>query len=126
LSATDDRYDLDPWSLAAGAGGVWITDGSSLLRRADPASGAIVRRFDVRVPLNGVAVGEGAVWAISGSTASVLRIDPRSGRVTARILIVGRRGSESPYPIAIATGLGSVWVLNATAASVTRILARRA
>jgi hypothetical protein len=51
----------------------------------------------------------------------VLRIDPRSGRVTARIPIVARPGSDSPYPIAIATGLGSVWVLNATAASVTRI-----
>ena len=59
LSATDDRYDLDPWSIAAGAGGVWITDGSSLLRRADPSSGKIVHRYDVRVPLNGVAVGDG-------------------------------------------------------------------
>ena len=121
LSATDDRYDLDPWSIAAGEGGVWITDGSSLLRRADATSGAIINRYDVRAPLNGVSVGDGAVWAISGSTASVLRIDPRSGRVSARIAIVASRGTQSPYPIAIATGLGSVWVLNATAATVTRI-----
>ncbi len=121
LSTTEDRYDLDPWSIAAGTGGVWITDGSSLLRRADPSSGRIVDTYDVRAPLNGVAVGERAVWAISGSSATVLRIDPRSGRVTARIVIVANRGAESPYPIAIAAGLGSVWVLNATAASVTRI-----
>jgi DNA-binding SARP family transcriptional activator len=120
-STTEDRYDLDPWSIAAGAGGVWITDGSTLLRRADPSSGKIVHRYNVRVPLNGVAVGEGAVWAISGSSASVLRIDPGTGRITARISIVATRGDESPYPIAITTGLGSVWVLNGTAASVTRI-----
>jgi DNA-binding SARP family transcriptional activator/ABC-type branched-subunit amino acid transport system substrate-binding protein len=121
LSTLDDRFDVDPWSVAAGAGGVWITDGSSLLRRADPANGAVVRRYDVGVPLNGVAVGEDAVWAISGSSASVLRIDARTGRVTARIRIVASRGTQSPYPIAVAVGLGSVWVLNATAASVTRI-----
>ncbi len=121
LSVNDDRYDIDPWSVAAGAGGVWITDGSSLLRRADPTSGRIARTDDIHAPLNGVAVSGGAVWAISGPSASVLRIEPRTGRVTARIAIVASRGAESPYPIAIATGLGSVWVLNATAASVTRI-----
>jgi DNA-binding SARP family transcriptional activator/ABC-type branched-subunit amino acid transport system substrate-binding protein len=121
VSSIDDRYDLDPWSIAAGTDGVWITDGSSLLREADPGSGSIVHRYDLHVALNDVTVGEGAVWAISGSTASVLRIDPHSGRVTARIMIVASRGAQSPYPIAIATGLGSVWVLNATAASVTRI-----
>jgi DNA-binding SARP family transcriptional activator/ABC-type branched-subunit amino acid transport system substrate-binding protein len=121
VSAIDDRYDLDPWSIAAGTDGVWITDGSSLLREADPSSGSIVHRYDLHVPLNDVTVGEGAVWVISGSTASVMRIDPHSGRVTARIMIVASRGAQSPYPIAIATGLGSVWVLNATAASVTRI-----
>jgi len=43
LSATDERYDLNPWSVAAGAGGVWITDGSSLLRRAArPAEGSLI------------------------------------------------------------------------------------
>jgi DNA-binding SARP family transcriptional activator/ABC-type branched-subunit amino acid transport system substrate-binding protein len=121
LSTFDDRFDVNPWSIAAGAGGIWITDGSQVLRRADPANGAIVRRHDVGVPLNGVAVGEGAVWAISGSSAKVLRVDPRTGRVTARIPIVASRSTRSPYPIALAIGLQSVWVLNATTATVTRI-----
>ena len=126
LSTIDDRFDVSPWSVAAGAGGTWITDGSSMLHRAEPRKGKIVRRYDMRVPLNGVAVGEGAVWAISGSSATVLRIDPRSGKVTARIVIVASRGTQSPYPIALAVGLGSVWVLNATAATVTRIDPRQA
>ena len=121
LSTIDDRYDLDPWAIAAGAGGVWITDGSTVLRRAEPATGTIVRRYDLGAPLNGVAVGHDAVWAISGSSATVLRFDPSAGRVTARIAIVADRGTQSPYPIALAVGSGSVWVLNATAASVTRI-----
>ncbi len=120
LSVLDDRNELDPWSIAAGAGGVWITDGSRLLRRADPATGSVVRTYDVRDRVNGVAVAAGAVWAISGPSATVLRIDPHTGRVT-RIPIVAQPGLESPYPIAVAVGLGSVWVLNANSASVTRI-----
>jgi len=120
LSVLDDRNELDPWSIAAGAGGVWITDGSRRLRRADPATGSIVRTYDVRDRVNGVAVAAGAVWAISGPSATVLRIDPRTGRVTP-IPIVAQPGLESPYPIAVAVGLGSVWVLNANSASVTRI-----
>ena len=121
LSTIDDRFDVDPWSIAAGAGGIWITDGSSMLRRAEPTNGTMVRRYDMGVPLNGVAVGEDAVWAISGSSATVLRIDARTGKVTARIAIVASKRTQAPYPIALAVGLGSVWVLNATAASVTRI-----
>jgi hypothetical protein len=121
LSTIDDRFDVNPWSIATGAGSIWITDGSPILRRAEPAKGEVVRRHDLHVPLNGVAVGEGAVWAIAGSSASVIRIDPRTGEVTARIPIVASPGTQSPYPIALAVGLHSVWVLNATAATVTRI-----
>jgi branched-chain amino acid transport system substrate-binding protein len=107
--------------VATGAGGIWITDGSSILRRAKPTNGTIVRRYDMGVRLNGVAVGGDAVWAISGSAATVLRIDPGTGKVTARIAIVASRDTQSPYPIAVAVALRSVWVLNATAATVTRI-----
>jgi DNA-binding SARP family transcriptional activator/ABC-type branched-subunit amino acid transport system substrate-binding protein len=121
VSTVDDRFDVSSWSVAAGADGVWITDGSSLLRRANPASGSIVRRYDMGVSLNGVAVGARAVWAISGPSATVLRIAPHTGRVSARIPIVASRSAQSPYPIALAVGLGSVWVLNATTATVTRI-----
>lgn len=121
VSSTDDRYDVDGWSVATGAGGVWVTDGSSVLRRAAPATGRIAASYDEGVPLNAVALDANAVWAISGANATVLRIDPLTGKVTARIAMVGSQSAESAYPIAIATGLGSVWVLNATAATVTRI-----
>jgi branched-chain amino acid transport system substrate-binding protein len=51
----------------------------------------------------------------------VLRLDPRTRRMTDRIQIVSRPGFESPYPVAIEVGAGSVWVLNANTQTVTRI-----
>jgi DNA-binding SARP family transcriptional activator/ABC-type branched-subunit amino acid transport system substrate-binding protein/DNA-binding beta-propeller fold protein YncE len=121
----EDRSILDnPWSVATGLSGVWVTDGSSRLVRVDPHTGRVAGRIPIGHPLNGVAVGEGAVWTIAGRAASVARIDPQTRRVTDRIPIVSRPGAESPYPIAIEVGLGSVWVLNANVATVTRIDAR--
>jgi DNA-binding SARP family transcriptional activator/ABC-type branched-subunit amino acid transport system substrate-binding protein/streptogramin lyase len=120
LSSLHSRNDVDPWSVATGAGAVWITDGTRLLRRADPVRGRVTT-FDVHDRVNAVAVGGAAVWAVSGPSASVLQIDPRTGKVTARVAFVGRPGLESPYPIAVAAGPDSVWVLNANTADVTRI-----
>jgi DNA-binding SARP family transcriptional activator/ABC-type branched-subunit amino acid transport system substrate-binding protein/DNA-binding beta-propeller fold protein YncE len=124
-SLPEDRSVLDnPWSVAAGLGSVWVTDGSTRLVRVDPHTGRVVGGIDVGHPLNGVAVGEGAIWTIAGRAASVARIDPQTRRVTDRIAIASRPGPEAPYPIAIEVGLGSVWVLNANVATVTRIHAR--
>jgi DNA-binding SARP family transcriptional activator/ABC-type branched-subunit amino acid transport system substrate-binding protein len=119
---SEHRSILDnPWSVAAGLGGVWVTDGSSRLLRVDPRTSRLLGEVDAGHSLNGVTVGEGAIWTISGSAATVSRIDPGTLRVTDRIQIVSRRGAEAPYPIAIRAGLGSIWVLNATVATVTRI-----
>jgi DNA-binding SARP family transcriptional activator/ABC-type branched-subunit amino acid transport system substrate-binding protein/streptogramin lyase len=120
LASADDRNLADPWSVATGGGSVWVTDGSRLLRRADPATGRVDRVYRLPDRVNGVAVGAGAVWAISGPSASVLRINPRGGDVK-RIPVVAGPGPSSPYPIAVDVGLGSVWVLNGNTASVTRI-----
>jgi DNA-binding SARP family transcriptional activator/ABC-type branched-subunit amino acid transport system substrate-binding protein/DNA-binding beta-propeller fold protein YncE len=121
----EDRSVLDnPWSLAVGLGGVWVTDGSSRLARVDPATGRLKERIDVGQRLNGVAVGEGAVWTIGGRAAAVSRLDSETGRVTDRIPIVSRPRRASPYPIAIEAKGGSVWVLDANVARVTRIDAR--
>jgi streptogramin lyase len=68
-----------------------------------------------------VVSGAGAVWAFSSKSATVVRIDPRTGAVTDSIQIATRRGSDKPYPVGIATTPGTVWVLNANTATVTRI-----
>jgi branched-chain amino acid transport system substrate-binding protein len=118
---SEHRSILDnPWSVAAGLGGVWVTDGLSRLVRVDPRTIRVLG-IDAGHSLNGVAVGEGAIWTISGRAATVSRIDPRTLRVTDRIPIVSRPGAAAPYPIAIRAGLGSIWVLNANVATVTRI-----
>jgi DNA-binding SARP family transcriptional activator/streptogramin lyase len=120
LPSEDNRELVDPWSVATGAGAVWVTDGSRHLRRANPETGRVNRVYRLTDRVNDVAVGAGAVWAISGPSAAVLRVDPASGDVT-RIPVVAGPRPASPYPIAIAVGARSVWVLEANTASVTRI-----
>ena len=119
--AISDRAAFDPWSVAAGAGGVWVSDGSSRVYRIDPQSARVTRAPNLGNAIDGPAAAGNAVWAISGNAATVLRLDPGTGRVTARISIVSRPGLESPYPIAIAAGAGFVWVLNANSGTVTKI-----
>ena len=104
-----------------GLGAVWVTDGSRRLLKLDPADGSVRRTINLRLPLDDVAVGAGAVWAISGASARVVEIDPVTGAVRARIPITGRAGVSKPVPIAVAVGAGAVWVLNGNAPSVSRI-----
>jgi DNA-binding SARP family transcriptional activator/ABC-type branched-subunit amino acid transport system substrate-binding protein/streptogramin lyase len=112
---------FDSWSVADGAGAVWVTDGSRRLLRIDRRTGKISRSGDVGVPLDTVTVDSGAIWTASSSTATVLRLDPSTEHVTARISIVSRPDLESPAPTGIAVGAGYVWVLNTNTATVTKI-----
>jgi ABC-type branched-subunit amino acid transport system substrate-binding protein/streptogramin lyase len=104
-----------------GLGAVWVTDGTSRLRKLDPRNGGVLTTIDAGQALEDVAVGAGAVWVVSGAAAQVLQVDPRSGAVRARIPLTGRPGVTGPAPIAVAVGEGAVWVLNGNTPSVTRI-----
>jgi streptogramin lyase len=99
---------------------VWLSGGKRLIR-VDPDTGRVVRRADVPGDLIGVAVGAGAVWAVTGPAATVLRIDPRTAAVTDRIAIVTRPSVLSPDPIGVAADADFVWVLNGDTATVTKI-----
>ena len=101
----------EPVSLASARGAVWVTDGSRRVTRIDARSGAVTQ-FAAGRTLDGVVSGAGAVWAFNSKTATVVRIDPRTGAVTDPIRIATRRGSDKPYPVGIATTPGTVWVLN--------------
>jgi YVTN family beta-propeller protein len=124
-AAPPDRFDHDPSSVAAGAGAVWVTDGSTHLVRVDPETAQVSGSIDTQRRLNGVAAGARAVWAISGEEAEVLRIDPRALEVTARIPVVAEPGLASPFPLSIAVGGERVWVLSGNTATVTAIDARQ-
>jgi ABC-type branched-subunit amino acid transport system substrate-binding protein len=108
-------------AVAAGMGGVWVVDGSTILLRLDPATGEVAAEIDLGHSLNGVAVGADAVWAISGPDATVVEVDPQQNALVAEIPIAALPGSASPFPIAVTVGEGSVWVLNGNTATVTRI-----
>jgi DNA-binding SARP family transcriptional activator len=111
----------EPVSLAIGGGAVWVTDGSRWLTRIDARSGAVAQ-VRAAVTLDGVTSGAGAVWAFSSRSASVVRVDPRTGAIAdPPIQIAALRGTDKPYPIGIATTPGTVWVLNGNTATVTRI-----
>jgi len=99
------RFD-ETFSIGEGFGSLWVTNGWQVLRlnRRGRRRRAISEFSSAR----GLAIGEGAVWVgdalypPSGSTP-VLRIDPRTNGVTARIPVAAEVAS-------IAVGAGAVWV----------------
>jgi DNA-binding beta-propeller fold protein YncE len=105
--------------VALSAGAIWIADGSRTLWRLDPLSHE-ADPVPAGVPLDGVTVGAGAVWAYSSRPPTVVRVDPRSRDITP-IKLATRGGGTKPSPIGIATTARAVWVLNGNTGTVTRI-----
>ena len=66
------------------------------------------------VGASGIAVGFGRIWIASPPTASVVVLDPGSGRVLREIGVGGE-------PSALATGAGAVWVTNRADGTVSMI-----
>jgi hypothetical protein len=93
-----------PRSIAAGAGGIWVTGPiDDTLTRLDPATGKVEGTVHVPAGAGGVAAGAGSVWVASGLDGSVSRIDPRTLRIEATIAVPGA-------PREVAVGAGGVWV----------------
>jgi DNA-binding SARP family transcriptional activator len=120
--APGDRFGFDPTSIAVGAGAAWISDGGDRLVRA--GEDGSMESIPVGLPLVGVAAGAGGVWAISGKASTILRIDPRTRKVTMPLSIVGAPELGSAFPRAIAAAGAYVWVLNGNTGTVTKIDAR--
>jgi DNA-binding SARP family transcriptional activator len=118
-SGRPSRRAAQATAVAAGAGGVWVTDGSTRLARIDPATRR-VSYVDAGVALDDVAVGAGAVWAVSGAGRAVVRVDPAT-REFRRIELAARPGEDAPFPVAVAATDAAVWVLSQNTASVTHI-----
>jgi DNA-binding beta-propeller fold protein YncE len=68
-------------------------------------------------------VGDGAVWVVGhrGRDHQVVRIDPATGRITARTRFPARSRADS-----IAFGYGAVWVMSSSTATAYRIDPRSA
>jgi virginiamycin B lyase len=97
--------------LAAGAGGVWLSDPPArVIRRLDPATGAVTAT--VRVPsgpCEASDVGFGALWTATCGSPGLARIDPvrniQKGFV--RLDIPGVLNGEG----SVGAGAGGVWLV---------------
>lgn len=100
--------------IAVGAGRVWVTQalqGPGQLIAIDPHSDRVTR------PPIGVGPGPGQLvyglhdlWVQNTSPASVMRVNPASGRVTT-VIATTPVAPGSPQPGTIAVGYGSLWSL---------------
>jgi streptogramin lyase/predicted Ser/Thr protein kinase len=94
-----------PAKVAAGAGGVWITDQlHDRVVELDPRTYRVVRSVPVAGGPVGVTVSGGRVWVAGAIGHAVTRIDAQTGRVVATIPVAAS-------PQAVAVDGGSVWVV---------------
>ena len=112
--------------LAADASGAWFVNGGVYDKPRLThvlAGGGRKREYPLDLTPTGVAVGGGAVWVVGhrGRDHQVLRIDPATGRVTART-----RFPAGSRVDAIAFGYGAVWVMSSPTATLYRIDPRSA
>jgi hypothetical protein len=97
--------------ISWGEGALWVTswDGSeSVLLRVDTSTTEIVASIPLGGNADDLAVGFGAIWVTvttdeSPPTGGVLRIDPASNEVVARIPV------STGWPRDVVIGEGSVW-----------------
>jgi PQQ-like domain len=87
----------------------------SLRGEPEPTKPKVVRSFRVSDGLTSIAPGFGAVWAADLSHSNVLRIDPRTRKVVARIPVAGGEAPGNPPApspdVFVTTGAGAVWAL---------------
>jgi class 3 adenylate cyclase len=103
----------EPLEIAVGAGSVWVTTSTTLVR-IDPITGEIVERIQlgrcgIEPCRTDVVVADGTVWATHYDSdrlnGRLIRLDP------------ARAGSDRPIPlsarpIAVTVGHGAVWILH--------------
>jgi serine/threonine-protein kinase len=112
--------------LAADAAGAWFVSGGEVdkawLTHIAVDAGR-KRRYALDLTPTGVAVGHSAVWVVGhrGRDFRLLRIDPATGRVTARTRFPTNSRVDS-----IAFGYGAVWVMSSSTATLYRIDPRSA
>jgi hypothetical protein len=104
-----------PLQVAIGSGAAWVahvaggyTAGG--LTRFDLTNGRVTTRLRLEHgPVFGVAVASGQVWALAGPTANatVMRVDPRTGRGVGSVEGIAR-------PTSIAADRSGLWVATAS------------
>jgi streptogramin lyase len=108
----------DPLGATVSAGAIWTLDFTGALRRVEPVSGATTLGpgviDDGRFAASLTAAG-GSLWAVGNST-TLLRIDPRDGRVLARM-----SGPGITFGPNLAAGSDALWATSDFGGTATRI-----
>jgi streptogramin lyase len=91
---------IEATGISAGAGAVWVADDANAIWRFD---GGRPQRIRVGTQPRDAAATSAAVWVANYGDQTVVRLDPKSRRVLARIKLHHR-------PIAVAAGAGMVAV----------------
>jgi virginiamycin B lyase len=100
-----------PGAVTVAGGVVWVALPQGGLSRIDPATN---RSTLVRVPTccdGELDASEGALWVANRRDGTLVRIDPGTGRVAARVLLP-RTTEQHPHQLAV--GDGAVWVTSAS------------
>lgn len=85
------HYPGEGWGICADSESLWMSDGSSSLRRLDPETFRELSRLPVSergrpiTRLNELEFIKNEIWANIWLTDDIVRIDPQSGTVTGRI-----------------------------------------
>jgi streptogramin lyase len=100
------RVRLPGLAVALTSGVLWaanLIEGPTFIYGIDARSASITSKRPGDTEIVAMAAGAGAVWAVSHDRATLLRIDPSSGRMAHRI-----RLASDPHGVAF--GSGFVWV----------------
>jgi streptogramin lyase len=82
--------------------GVWSAGCGDLVARIDSRTNEVTAKLTEPSP-EGIEVAFGSLWVVAEGSGNVDQVDPDSGRLVARLHMVG-------LPIRIGVGFGSVWV----------------
>ena len=107
--------------LALANGSVWAINGKSTISRVDARTNEVVATID-GIAATAIAVGAGALWVIDRGgpqrgqpKGAIVRIDPRSNRVTRRISLAAGTLND------LAVAAGAVWVTDPFAGVLWRV-----
>lgn len=101
-----------PGTLVATTDALWLSFGSGLWR-VDPSTNRVTKTFTLGLGPDFLAFAFNSLWATNFDAQLVLRIDPASGQVVARI--------PTPHPQGIVATNEGVWVANHHEGTVTLI-----
>jgi DNA-binding SARP family transcriptional activator/ABC-type branched-subunit amino acid transport system substrate-binding protein/DNA-binding beta-propeller fold protein YncE len=107
--------------LALANGSVWAINGKATISRVDARTNKVVATID-RIAATAIEAGDGALWVIDRGgpqrgqpKGAIVRIDPRSNRVTRRIRLAAGTLND------LAVAAGAVWVTDPFAGELWRV-----